>query len=243
MNKQPKHRADKLDNTDNKTPQSDTTTGAGEQANSAEADLEQPAVDLPEESIPDVGIDQQEDSEQLDVAQLQQQLTLVEQQRAEASDQLLRTQAELQNIQRRAQRDVANAHKFGLEKFANDLLPVVDTLERALEAHDAKDQQANTAIQQGLQLTLKMFLDTLAKHKVETIDPTGHPFDPQLHQAMSTQENSEVEPNTVVAVMQKGYCLTGRLLRPAMVVVAKAPAEQSKDSATPFDQPKIDQHT
>ena len=139
-----------------------------------------------------------------------------------SNDQLLRLQAEMQNIRRRAERDVESAHKYGLEKFANQLLPVVDNLQRALDAIDA-DNESQKAIYEGIDLTLKSFLDVLAQFKIEAIDPSGEPFDADYHQAVSMVPNPDVEPNTVLEVFQKGYKLNGRLMRPAMVVVSTAP--------------------
>ncbi len=139
-----------------------------------------------------------------------------------AKEQVLRSQAEAQNARRRAEQDVEKAHKFGQEKLLSDLLPVVDNLERALASIDTQDQ-AFKPVTEGIELTLKSFVDVLAKYKVEPVDPQGEPFDPQLHQAMTMVPNPEVEPNTVIDVFQKGYTLNGRLVRPAMVVVSKAP--------------------
>ena len=133
---------------------------------------------------------------------------------------VLRAQAEALNVKRRAEQDVEKARKFALEQFAKDLLPVVDNLERALEAASG-DDEAVRPIAEGVELTLKSFLDAMAKYKIEVVDPQGEPFDPNLHQAMSMVENNEVEPNSVIAVMQKGYTLNGRLVRPAMVMVSK----------------------
>ncbi len=139
-----------------------------------------------------------------------------------AKEQSLRSQAEAQNARRRAEQDVEKAHKFSLEKIVNDLLPVVDNLERALSTIDATNE-AFTAIAEGIQLTHKSFIDSLARHQVVVVNPQGEPFDPNLHQAVSAVPNPDVEPNTVINVFQKGYTLHGRLVRPAMVVVAKAP--------------------
>ncbi len=141
---------------------------------------------------------------------------------ADAKADVLRAQAEAQNSRRRAEQDVEKAHKFGQEKLVNDLLPVIDNLERALSSADEADE-ALAGVLEGINLTLKSFADTLVRHKVEPIDPQGEPFDPQLHQAMSMVPNGDVEPNTVINVFQKGYTLHGRLVRPAMVVVSKAP--------------------
>ncbi|MFV8818342.1 nucleotide exchange factor GrpE [Haliea sp. E17] len=139
---------------------------------------------------------------------------------AAARDAALRAQADAQNIQRRAELDVEKARKFALERFASELLPVVDNLERALEAA-AGGEEAVRPIAEGVELTLKSLISALEKHSVAQLDPQGEPFDPNLHQAMSMVENREVEPNTVIAVMQKGYTLNGRLIRPAMVMVSK----------------------
>ncbi|RLA54909.1 MAG: nucleotide exchange factor GrpE [Gammaproteobacteria bacterium] len=151
------------------------------------------------------------------VAQLQEDV-------AEAKDAAVRAQADAQNIQRRAEQDVEKARKFALERFCSELLPVADNLERALEAAAiaAIDDEIVKPIAEGVELTLKSFRDAMKKFNIEVVDPQGEPFDPQLHQAMSMVENNEMEPNTVIAVMQKGYTLNGRLVRPAMVMVSKA---------------------
>jgi molecular chaperone GrpE len=137
-----------------------------------------------------------------------------------ANDQVLRIQAEMQNVRRRAERDVGNAHKFALEKFTSELLPVVDNLERAIGTINVEDE-SQKAVATGLELTLKTFVEVLGKFKIEAVDPNGQPFDAELHQAVSMVPNPELEPNTVMDVFQKGYTLNGRLVRPAMVVVSK----------------------
>jgi len=143
----------------------------------------------------------------------------------QAREQALRAAAESENVRRRAQRDVENAHKFALERFANDLLPVVDSLERAVEsARSAKADGSSGAIADGVELSLKLFLDTLAKADLVQLDPIGVPFDPKFHQAVGMLESDRCEPGSVLQVLQKGYTLNGRLVRPAMVIVAKAPA-------------------
>ena len=147
---------------------------------------------------------------------------------AEAKDQVLRTQAEMQNIRRRAEKDVENAHKFALEKFAAALLPVVDNLERAQATLDPADESTR-AFSEGIELTHRNFSEVLGSFKVEAIEPTGEPFDPELHEAMSMVENDDVEPNTVLQVFQKGYLLNGRVIRAAMVVVSRASAGQHVD--------------
>ena len=147
----------------------------------------------------------------------------LEEQLAAAQDQSLRVAADMQNVRRRAEQDVEKAHKFALEKFANDLLPVVDSLERGLELSSPNDESIK-AVREGMELTLKLFHDTLKRHQVEAVDPHGAPFNPEHHQAMAMEESTHVEPNSVLKVFQKGYLLSGRLLRPAMVVVSKAPS-------------------
>ena len=139
-----------------------------------------------------------------------------------AKDAALRAQADAMNVQRRADQEIEKARKFALERFCGDLLGVVDNLERALESHS--DEQGSAALAEGVELTRKGFMDVLAKYGVEAVDPEGEPFDPATAQAMSMVEQPDVEPNSVVAVMQKGYLLNGRLLRPAMVMVSKAPS-------------------
>ena len=140
---------------------------------------------------------------------------------AQARDAVLRAQAEVQNTRRRAEQDVEKARKYALERFAGELLPVVDNLERALESASG-DDAAVKPIAEGVELTLKGLLEALRKFNVEPVDPAGEPFDPNLHQAMSMVANPDVEPNSVLAVMQKGYTLNGRLIRPAMVMVSKS---------------------
>lgn len=141
------------------------------------------------------------------------------QQVSELRDQLLRTVAEMENIKRRASRDVENAHKFAVEKLINDLFPVVDSLEKAVETATAT--AGAEAIAEGVELSMKLFVDTLTKSGVEQIDPLGEPFDPQVHEAMTMVPNPNAEPNSVMDVMQKGYVLNGRLVRAAKVIVAK----------------------
>ncbi|RMF20019.1 MAG: nucleotide exchange factor GrpE [Gammaproteobacteria bacterium] len=136
-------------------------------------------------------------------------------------EQLLRAHAEMQNLQRRTAIEIEKAHKFGIEKLIKELLPVLDSLEKAIEACGENEDPTVKALREGVEMTLSLMLNTLKKFNVEVVDPQGEPFDPQRHEAMSMVPNPEVEPNTVVAVMQKGYTLNDRLVRPAMVVVAK----------------------
>lgn len=133
----------------------------------------------------------------------------------------LRAQAEIENIRRRAEMDVEKAHKFALEKFANELLPVIDSLERALEVADKENTELASMIE-GIELTLKSLLGAVRKYGVEVVGETNVPFNPDVHQAMSMIESEDMAPNHVLMVMQRGYTLNGRLLRPAMVAVTKA---------------------
>lgn len=151
---------------------------------------------------------------------------LLEDARAKADenfDKFMRATAELDNTRRRAERDLEAARKFALERFVAELLPVRDSLELGIDA--AGETQADVAkLLEGMQLTLRMLGDAMQKFGVERIDPQGAPFDPNLHQALSVQSRDDVPPNTVVVVVQKGYALNGRLVRPAMVMVSR-PAE------------------
>ncbi len=150
----------------------------------------------------------------------------------EAQEQLLRAHAEMQNVRRRAENDVEKAHKFALEKFVKELLPVVDSLEKAIESTEssASRDELVASIRQGVEMTLSLLISCLRKFNVEQLNPEGEPFDPQQHEAMSVVPAPNAEPNSVVNVVQRGYLLSGRVIRPAMVVVAKA-----------VDTPKIDE--
>ncbi|PYF81116.1 MULTISPECIES: nucleotide exchange factor GrpE [Marinomonas] len=139
---------------------------------------------------------------------------------AQYKEAALRAHADAQNVRRRAEQDVEKAHKFGLEKFAKSVVNVADNLERALAS--APDTGEEDPVREGVELTLKDLLETLARFEVKVVDPHGEPFNPELHQAMTMVPNPELEPNTVMDVVQKGYTINGRLLRPAMVVVSSA---------------------
>jgi len=135
-------------------------------------------------------------------------------------DQLLRTVAESENIRRRASRDVENAHKYANEKLLEDLLPVLDSLEKALELPDQPDDAK--AVLDGIEISLRMFCETLERCGVTIVDPIGEPFDPSKHEALAMVPKDEVEPNSVIEVVQKGYLLNERVVRPARVVVSAA---------------------
>lgn len=147
-----------------------------------------------------------------------------------AREDLLRVQAEMQNLRRRTEQDIEKAHKYGQEKFSTELLTVMDNLERALAAASDYEDETVKAIYEGVDLTLKSFTDCFNRFHIGSVDPMGEPFDPQLHQAVTILDNSDVEPNTVIEVMQKGYTLHGRVIRPAMVVVSKEPEFENKNN-------------
>jgi len=175
-----------------------------------------------ENSSEDPGNDQNTESETEDtsvssVEQLQQALQEAQEKSSEHWDLYTRSVAELENVKRRAEKDVQSAHKFALEKFSQDLLAVKDSLELGLSTEDADADK----LREGTDLTLKMLSQVLEKFNIVEINPVGESFDPNHHQAMTMQSSNEYEPNTVIAVMQKGYLLNDRLLRPAMVIVSK----------------------
>ena len=186
------------------------TKNVTDEANSKEINLESDSLEPEKEKLNE----NCESSTGPDTASL---ATQVE----ELKEALVRGQADLQNVRRRAERDVESAHKYAVEKFTKDLLAVLDSMDRALEVAEATES-FDPAILEGTQMTHKLLLDTVAKHGVEPLNPIGEPFDPKEHQAMSMVESAEHDINVVMAVMQKGYKLEGRVIRAAMVVVAKA---------------------
>ncbi|USQ13363.1 nucleotide exchange factor GrpE [Legionella lytica] len=160
----------------------------------------------------------EEGLEHANYKELSEQLTLAEQKAHENWEKSVRAMAELDNVRRRAEREIANAHRYGAEKLVSALLPIIDSLEQALQlAAKAED----TAMREGLELTMKLFVDVLQKFDVQQLDPMGMPFDPQEHEAMTMQDAPDVAPNTVIAVFQKGYKLNDRVIRPARVIVSK----------------------
>ena len=181
------------------------------QANTEDEANESPEVDVDtnEESEAPPAVEQPDNAPEADA----------DAQVAELKDQVLRSLAEVENVKRRATRDVENAHKFANERLLNDLFPVLDSLEKAVETAAATD--GAEAIAEGVELSLKLFIDTLKKSGVEQIDPIGAPFDPQEHEAMTMVPNPDAEPNSVMDVMAKGYKLNGRLVRAAKVIVVK----------------------
>ena len=183
-------------------------------------DIAQAAVEQAREEQADGGTDVSPEavSPEEEIAALNQAL---EQARKALGEADIRTQAEIQNMRRRAERDVAAAHKFALEKFAGEVINVADSLERALTSLDA-DNEALTPAREGTQLTLKVLLDAFARFNVEQLDPRGETFNPELHEAMAMVPQPDAAPNSIIEVLEKGYTLNGRLLRPARVVVARS---------------------
>ncbi|HSW69037.1 MAG TPA: nucleotide exchange factor GrpE [Gammaproteobacteria bacterium] len=169
---------------------------------------------------PGAEVEERPELEHLSYEELQKKLTEAEQKAEESWDRLLRFQAEMDNMQRRAERDVSNAHKYALEKFILELLPIVDGLERAVAAHEDEDSGSGTLLD-GVYLTLKMIYAAFSKFGVEQVNPQSKPFNPEFHQAVSMETDPNVAPNIVLSVLQKGYLLNNRLIRPALVVVAK----------------------
>ena len=137
----------------------------------------------------------------------------------EMKDEALRAKAEMENIRKRAERDVQNARKFGIEKFAKELLPVTDSIDQALK-HEVKLDEA-VAMKEGIEMTAKILIDVLKKNGLEELDPKGEKFDPNMHEALAMVPNPELEDNTVFEVFQKGYLLNGRVVRAAKVIVVK----------------------
>lgn len=158
-----------------------------------------------------------EELEHLSYEALEEKLTEAEKSAFQYRDQATRSMAELENVRRRAERDVSQAHLYSLERFSKDLLPVIDSLEQALQS---VSQDADQAMFEGLTLTMKLFLSTMEKFQVTQLDPLGLPFDPNQHEAVSMQE-SDAPSSSVIMVFQKGYKLNDRVIRPARVVVAK----------------------
>ncbi len=163
------------------------------------------------------------DPKDAQISELQAQLAQAQQALHDQKEGALRALAEGENAKRRAESEIEKARKFALEKFAGDLLPVIDSLDQAVRYADPSNEALKPVLE-GLELTQKTFNDTVTKHGLVVLDPQGEAFNPEQHQAMSMQESAEVPPNTVIAVVQKGYEINGRLLRPAMVMVSQAPA-------------------
>ena len=197
---------------DNETAQADVEQPAEQQSTENEANAQAAEQQVPApESAENGGFDELETlRSELDKEREQSQANL---------DRALRAQAEMENLRKRTTRDVENAHKYALDKFVNELLPIIDSLELGMAAAEGID--GNKELLEGMQLTLKMFLTALEKFGVNQLSPEGEKFNPEQHEAVSMQEVEGKDAGTVVTVMQKGYELNGRLVRPAMVMVAK----------------------
>lgn len=153
------------------------------------------------------------------IEELQKKLDLSENSDKKAQDQYIRAHAEMENIRRRSERDVSNARKFALERFSKDLLPVIDSMEKALEVQSESEDMG--AMKEGISMTMKIFLDTISKFGLQQIATIGEAFDPNIHEAMAMQPSNEVAENYIIEVFQNGYELNGRVIRPARVIVSK----------------------
>ncbi|EKF9754882.1 nucleotide exchange factor GrpE [Vibrio cholerae] len=199
---------------------------SNEEIKNKDEQLQQDAVETEAEVVgTDADIDWNQAADEIDekeakIAHLEAALLVSEERVKEQQDSVLRARAEVENMRRRSEQEVDKARKFALSRFAEELLPVIDNLERAIQAADG-EVEAIKPLLEGVELTHKTFVDTIAKFGLKEINPHGEAFNPEFHQAMSIQESAEHEPNTVMFVMQKGYELNGRVLRPAMVMVSK----------------------
>ncbi|USD38441.1 MULTISPECIES: nucleotide exchange factor GrpE [Ferrimonas] len=191
---------------------------------------EQQKVEQPEQvELEQEQVETEQDPHAARIEELESQLAAAKATIDGQKDSVVRAHAEMENIRRRSAQDVEKARKFALEKFAGELLPVIDNLERALQTADS-DNEAVKPLIEGVELTRKSFLSSVDKFGIKEIDPLGQPFNPDQHQAMAMQPSEEFAANTVMAVMQKGYELNGRLLRPAMVMISKGSEQPSVDT-------------
>lgn len=191
------------------------------EAETNEAETNEVEVNGPETNDEQGQVDAENSTEANVIEELNKKLALAEQKIIDQKDSVVRAQADMENLRRRAALDIEKAHKFALDKFADGLLPVIDSLEMAI-SHADKEDEALKPMVDGVELTLKSMLDTIEKFGLKVIDPKDEEFNPEKHQAMSIQVVEGVAANQVIAVMQKGYELNGRLLRPAMVMVSKS---------------------
>jgi molecular chaperone GrpE len=190
-------------------------TKAEEASVELEQDQQEGEIELPNEGM---------SVAEAQILDLEQQLAKANATIDEQKDSVLRARAEMENARRRSEQEVDKARKYALEKFAGELLPVIDNLERAMQSANVEDELIKPLLD-GVDLTHKAFISIIEKFGMQVVDPQGEQFNPDHHQAMAMQESVDVPPNTVLAVMQKGYVLNGRLLRPAMVMVSRAPSE------------------
>lgn len=193
-----------------------------------EQKIETPEVEKQEDAVVEE-IQQTEPSQELDpleeaiarVQELEEQLkTQIEEAANKEQDILLRSRAEIENLRRRTEQDVEKAHKFALEKFSKDILNTIDNLERALATPANKEDESVKALFDGVELTLKELVSTVGRFGIEAVGVVGEAFNPDLHQAISMQPAEGFETNQISVVLQKGYTLNGRVIRPAMVMVA-----------------------
>lgn len=187
--------------------------------NSQDVSTATDAGQIPEQDVA-AGPGAEAGGDDVDMDSLRQEIENLRQQLDENTDKMLRIQAEMDNLRKRTQRDVESAHKFALDKFVRELLPVIDSMELGINASDNTGGDVES-LREGMDLTLKKFLDTLEKFGVTVIAPQGDKFNPEKHEAVSMQDAEGMASGSVVTVMQKGYELNGRLVRPAMVIVAK----------------------
>ncbi|EIO3974622.1 nucleotide exchange factor GrpE [Vibrio vulnificus] len=184
------------------------------QQDAAEVEVEAVGTDA------DIEWNEEADESAVKIAELEAALLASEARVKEQQDLVLRAKAEVENMRRRTEQEIDKARKYALNRFAEELLPVIDNLERAIQAADAESEAVKPLLE-GVELTHKTFVDVVSKFGLKEINPEGQPFNPEWHQAMSIQESPDHESNTVMFVMQKGYELNGRVIRPAMVMVAK----------------------
>ncbi|MCO4837211.1 MAG: nucleotide exchange factor GrpE [Oceanospirillaceae bacterium] len=185
-----------------------------EQPSASEVELD---VNTPEDAA---HVAAEQELQEITVESVQAELEVALAKIDEQQSDVLRAQADAQNIRRRSEQDVAKAHKFGQEKLMTEVVSLLDNLGRAIEAGSADGANLKSLLE-GVEMSQKMLLDGLKKFNVDQLDPHGEPFNPALHEAMTAVPNPDLEPNTVMEVFQKGYTLNGRLVRPAMVVVSK----------------------
>ena len=192
----------------------------------AESETEQTTA---EESAPAAAAASDEAQDSDDIESLRDALQEAQEQLANAEDRALRAVAEAENVRKRAERSIDSARKFALERFVADMLPAVDSFERAAQASSEASGEgaAVAAIGEGIELSLKLLLEAMQRQGIDVVDPVGVPFDPNLHEAMSMVESASAEPGSVLEVFQKGYTVNGRLARPARVIVAKEPTPKA----------------
>ncbi|MEW4982952.1 MAG: nucleotide exchange factor GrpE [Cycloclasticus sp.] len=204
----------------------------GSEEHTDQENIEQAAADKDESIVGELVDETATVEEPAEAVDLQSELDAANARADENWEKVLLAKAEVENIRRRTQKDVEKAHRFSIEKFAKDMLPVVDSLEMGL-ASAATSEGDVTAIKEGMELTYKQLLSSLEKSGVKQVNPEGESFSPDFHQAISMVPSPDHEPNTVIQVFQKGYTLNDRLLRPAMVIVSQPSA--------PEDTKKIDE--